>query len=391
MRARVKLAARAVAQSIKNAGATAVRATRNVAGKTSAKISGNAVTTKTAEEPSQISDQAQPAVTKKDHLHLAEKPQLLTFRGWLDVARKVYDQTERDQLLLVAAGVAFFVMLSIFPALTALVWIFGFFADPADIGKMLEQVAFLMPDEVLKIIRQQVDAVSNATRSGFSLIVAGTMLLSLWSANAGMKALIGAMNLIYKENEKRSFFWLNVESLLFTLGALAIFLSTFALLIIVPIILAYVELDEYSQRLFYYTRWPALLAITILFLTVLNRYGPSRHRKHARWAIWGSTLGALMWLAVSLLFSFYLAKVGNLAATYGSLAAIIGLMLWLWLSASVILIGIELNAELERRTLGWEELQQELAGRATSKSALSHVISYALSWLRARDRKGQSD
>ena len=113
------------------------------------------------------------------------------------------------------------------------------------------------------------------------------------------------------------------------------------------------NLGGYYKALVFYLRWPALLLITIVFLTLLNRYGPSRHPSKARWAVWGSTLGAIMWLAVSWGFSFYVERIGNLSATYGSLAAIIGLMLWLWLSALVMLVGIELNAELERRTRRW--------------------------------------
>lgn len=285
--------------------------------------------------------------------HLAEKPHHLTRHGWGEVGWMVWREVERDRLMLVAAGVAFYVLLSIFPALTALVWIFGLFADPAVIAQMLQQVAFVLPKEALALMQAQVDAIANA-RSGFTWFVFVTMLIAIWSANAGMKAVIEAMNLIYKEDERRSFLVLNFHSLLFTLAALAIFLATIGALVILPLAFAMANLGAYFQTLFYYLRWPALLVVTIVFLIFLNRYGPSRHPSRARWAVWGSTLGALMWILVSLAFSIYLERLGNLAATYGSLAAIIGLMLWLWLSALVILVGVELNAELERRTDRWE-------------------------------------
>ncbi|MGE3245008.1 MAG: YihY/virulence factor BrkB family protein [Beijerinckiaceae bacterium] len=322
--------------------------------------------------------------------HNAEKPQQLGRAGWWEVALMVWAEIESDRLLLVAAGVAFYVMLSIFPAVTALVWFFGLFADAGDVSRLLGDIAFLLPPGALEIIRGQVDAIASH-RSGFSLYAAATLLIALWSANAGMKSMIDAMNLIYDEPERRSFIKLNMHSLLFTLGALAIFLATMGLLVGVPLVLAFVNLGAYFEKMFYYLRWPALLLITILFLTALNRWGPSRHPSKARWAVWGSTLGALMWLAVSLAFSFYVSRIGNLAATYGSLAAIIGLMLWLWLSALVVLVGIELNAELERRTNSWqaEELRRKLAAeRAKTEQTRSGLAGLFDKWrLRARGRK----
>ncbi|MCC2097546.1 MAG: YihY/virulence factor BrkB family protein [Hyphomicrobiales bacterium] len=291
--------------------------------------------------------------TVRERTQLAEKPHQLSSHGWGEVALVLWEQVERNRLFLVAAGVAFYVMLSLIPAITALVWIFGWFADPAVIAQHLEDIAFLLPKEALALITTQIAAIAGGTKV-FTPVVAATMAIALWSANAGMKSLIDAMNLIYGVDEKRSFLLLNVHSMLFTLGALAIFLATIGLLVVIPLVLAFADLDIYFHRLFSYARWPALLVITVVFLTLLNRFGPSRHYSMARWPVWGSTLGAFMWLAVSLVFSFYVEKIGNLAATYGSLAAIIGLMLWLWLSALVVLIGIELNAELERRTGAWE-------------------------------------
>ncbi len=285
--------------------------------------------------------------------HVAEKPQHLTRQGWGEVALMVWKEVERDRLMLVAAGVAFYVLLSIFPALTVLVWIFGLFADPVVIGQMLQDIAFVLPGEALALLKSQLDAITS-TRAGFSWVVVATVLIAIWSANAGMKSMIDAMNLIYKEDERRSFLVLNLHSMLFTLAGLTIFLATMGMLIVLPLAFTMLNLGTYFKTLFYYLRWPSLLLITIAYLTFLNRYGPSRHSSRARWAIWGSALGAIMWLVVSLAFSFYVTRLGNLAATYGSLAAIIGLMLWLWLSALVILVGIELNAELERRTDRWE-------------------------------------
>ncbi len=288
-------------------------------------------------------------------LHLAEKPHLLSRHGWGEVAIKIWEELYRDRLFLVAAGVAFFTMLAIFPGLSALVAVWSLFGDPQSVADTIGELAFMLPPGGVDLLRNQAELVAASGRHDLGLFIAASILVSTWSANAGMKSMFEAMNIIYGENEKRGFFALNFRSLLFTLGAAAIFVATLLFLVAVPIALAWVNLRGGYLNLLAVVRWPALLAVTAAFLTLLNRYGPSRPRERARWSVWGSTLGAFMWLAVSAMLSFYMGHISNFTATYGSLAAIAGLMTWLWLSALVILIGVELNAELEHRTERWEE------------------------------------
>ena len=299
-----------------------------------------------------------PPKPEPGRIHITEKPQLLGLQGWWEVALKIWEELGRDRLFLVAAGVAFFTLLAIFPALSALVAIWSLFGDPKWVADSIGEIAFVLPPGSADIVRSQAELVASGGRRDLSFYIAGTFLISVWSANSGMKSMFDAMNLIYQEDEKRSFLALNLRSLLFTLGSFAIFLATVALLVAAPIFFKWVNLEERTMEIFSLSRWPALFVITVTFLTLLNRYGPSRSRERARWSVWGSTLGAFMWLAVSVIFSFYVGHIGNLAATYGSLAAIAGLMTWLWLSALVILIGIELNAELEHRTDQWEAERQ---------------------------------
>ncbi len=301
--------------------------------------------------------------------HFAEKPQHLTLSGWREVGLKLWTEIARDRLMLVAAGVSFFTLLAIFPALSALVAIWSLFGDPKRVADSIGDLAFMLPPGGVELLRHQAEQVAASGQHDLTLFIGASILISLWSANAGMKSMFDAMNIIYGEDEKRSFVALNVRSLLFTLGALAIFLVTFLILVAAPVAFAWINLRDGFFLLFALVRWPALLAITIVFLTLLNRYGPSRARERARWSVWGSTLGAFMWLAVSVLFSFYVGHVGNLAATYGSLAAIAGLMTWLWLSALMILVGVELNAELEHRTERW--LEEERRKRAERSAALA--------------------
>lgn len=298
-----------------------------------------------------------PPPPEPGRLHLAEKPHLLSLVGWREVAVKIWEETARDRLFLVAAGVAFFTMLAIFPALSALVAVWSLFGDPRTVADAVTGMAFILPPGGAELMRGQAELVAAGGRQDLTLFILVSIAISVWSANAGMKSMFDAMNIIYNEDEKRGFFALNLRSLLFTSGALAIFLATFLFLVAVPAALAAVSWRGGILAVLDLLRWPALFAITVAFLILLNRYGPSRAASRSRWSLWGSTLGALMWLAVSMVFSYYVGHIANLTATYGSLAAIAGLMTWLWISALVILMGVELNAELERRTQSWEDDQ----------------------------------
>lgn len=299
------------------------------------------------DENPQLPRAASPAVERSVR---ASTPWALGWRGWWEVVANVYLEIFRDRLMLVAAGVAFYVLLSIFPALSVVIWLYGFFADPARIVAQIQNLDFLLPPGAFDVIQQQAKAIAATGPSGMSFIIFGGILLALWSANAAMKAMFEAMNIIYREEEKRSVVTLNLESLVFTLGAFAIFLATLAVLVLVPILLAYVNLEGAFAKGFVVLRWPLLYAVTVIYLVLLGRYGPCMRPERARWAIWGAAIGAALWIAVSIAFSWYVEHIGNLAATYGSLAALAGLMLWLWLSALAILIGMEFNRELEAHT-----------------------------------------
>jgi membrane protein len=176
------------------------------------------------------------------------------------------------------------------------------------------------------------------------------LAISLWSANAGMKALFDALNVVYDEKEKRGFFRLNAVSLLFTALALVFVVIALVGVVAVPVVLNFVGLGSLTGTLVSLLRWPALLLLTMIGLSLLYRFGPSRRDPRWQWVSWGSAVAALAWLGGSMLFSWYVARFGNYNATYGSLGAVIGFLTWMWLSAVVFLIGAELNAETEHQT-----------------------------------------
>jgi membrane protein len=271
-------------------------------------------------------------------------------KGWKDIVVRVYTQFQNDRLLAVAAGVVFYMLLALFPALATLVSIYGLFTDPSVINEHISLLHGVMPESAIGIIRDQVTALTGTSNNALSLGFILGLGVALWSANAGMKAIIDALNVVYDERETRSFIWLNIVAFAFTLGGLAFVILALSAIVVMPLLFSWLGLESRMAQIISLARWPALFIIVLLWLAVLYRYGPNRTRARWRWLTVGSVLATVLWLAGSALFSWYLSDFANYDATYGSLGAGVGLMMWLWLSVIVILLGGELNAEIEHQT-----------------------------------------
>jgi membrane protein len=256
-----------------------------------------------------------------------------------------------DRILSVAAGVTFYALLAIFPAIAALISIYGIFADPAEMSKQLANLSGVLPGGAMDVMGDQMKRLAAQKPSALGIGFVVGLGIALWSASSGIKALLDALNVAYEEKEKRGFIRLSAEALLFTVGAIGFALVAVGAVVVLPILFGYVGLGSLAATLMNILRWPALFVIMALALAVLFRFGPSRAKARWRWVSWGSALGALLWIAVSLLFSWYVANFGSYNKTYGSLGAVIGFMTWMWLSTTVVLLGAELNCELERQTL----------------------------------------
>jgi membrane protein len=280
----------------------------------------------------------------------ARWPITIPVRGWGDILWRTSTQIGDDRLLAVAAGAVFYVLLALFPAITALVSLYGLLADPVTINDHLLLLQGVMPQAATDIVKEQIMRLTQTSNGalGFGFLLG--LALALWSANAGTKAVIDALNVVYDEHEKRNFVKLTLVALAFTLGGLAFIILALGAVVIFPLVLAWIGFDSRSSELIATLRWPALFIVVIVALAVLYRYGPSRTPARWQWLTVGSLLAALAWLAVSALFSWYLANFAHYDATYGSLGTAIGLMMWLWLSVIVVLIGGELNAEIEHQT-----------------------------------------
>jgi membrane protein len=270
--------------------------------------------------------------------------------GWKDILYRTYQQISEDRLLATAAGVVFYGLLAIFPAITALVSSYGLFADPSTIAGNLQHLALMLPEGSFSIVQDQISRVLAKETATLGLTFVLGLLMAIWSANAGMKAIFDALNVVYEEDEKRGFIRLNLTSLAFTIAALAAILAMIGGVIAVPLALQRLGLGERAEWIVALGRWPVLLALLLTALAILYRFGPSRPNAHWQWLSFGAIAASLLWLIGSSLLSWYLSNFGNYTATYGSLGAAIGLMTWMWMSAIIVLCGAELNSEIERYT-----------------------------------------
>ncbi|WP_187640083.1 YihY/virulence factor BrkB family protein [Bosea sp. F3-2] len=281
---------------------------------------------------------------------LASTPTEIPPRGWWEITRRAYAEVDRDRVLAVAAGVTFYGLLALFPALTAFVSLYGLVADPVSIGGQLAMFNAFLPSGATDFLADQVSRISagGTTTLGFAFLI--SLGAALWSANAGVKALFDALNVAYGEDEKRGFLKLNAISLAFTAGILAFLLIALGAVAAIPVILNFVYLGAASAWLISIGRWPVLFAVLIIALAILYRLGPSRDDAQWKWVSPGALFAAIAWLAGSMLFSWYVANFEDYNKTYGAVGVVIGLLTWMWLSATIVLIGAELNAEAERQT-----------------------------------------
>jgi len=281
----------------------------------------------------------------------AETPAEIPSTGWKDIAWRVYEGIINDRVLLVAAGVTFYALLAMFPATAAIVSLYGLFADGGIINEHLRLISGFLPDGAIEVIGDQVKRIAAQGNTALGFAFLGTFALSLWGANAGTKAIFDALNIIYKEREKRGFIMLTLWSLAFTVGVIVLVVVALAGIVAVPVALKLLGVTGWSgPALLTLLRWPLLYLAILFALACLYRYGPSRTQPRWRWVSWGGAIAGGTWIIGSLLLSWYVANFGNYNATYGSLGAVIGFMVWMWFSTIIVLIGGEINAEMEHQT-----------------------------------------
>ena len=280
----------------------------------------------------------------------ADAPWQISWLGWKDILWRTYRQIGDNRLLALAAGVVFYSLLALFPAIAAFVSLYGLFAKASSISDQLSLVAGVFPNDAIEIVRDQIARLIAKGDAKLSVNFITAFCIALWSANAGTKAIIDALNVIYEEKEKRGFIKLNLTSLGFTLAALVALALALIGIVLLPQLLAYLGLDRLPELILRLARWPALLLVTIFGLSCIYRFGPSRGEPQWQWITVGSIVASIVSLVTSSLLSWYFTNLANYDATYGSLGAVIGTMLWLWILSVVVLLGAQINSEIEHQT-----------------------------------------
>ncbi len=280
----------------------------------------------------------------------AEKPTEFRGRAWRDVGKRTAGEVKKDRLSMVAAGVAFYAFLALFPAIAAIVSIYGMVANPADIQQAVQGMRGMLPTEVVDIVSRQMSSIASASGAALGLSAIISLLLAIWSTTKGTKALMEALNIAYEEEESRGFLRLNAVALLLTVGAIVGLILAAVLVVAFPALVGALGLPDTIATVISWARWPVLALALMAGLALFYRYGPSRAAPRFRWVSWGAVAATVLWLIASGLFSFYVANFGSYNETYGSLAAIVILLMWFYISAFVILIGAEMNAEMEHQT-----------------------------------------
>lgn len=282
--------------------------------------------------------------------HQAEKPKQIPKKGWKDIGKRVFGQIKKDNLDIVAAGVAFYFFLAIFPTLAATISIYGLVTDPAQVQSQLSQITSAMPQEVGQVISERLKSIAGESNQTLGWSVVISILISLWSANKGTKALFTGVNIAYDENIERGFIKENALALAFTLGGIVIGIFSITLVVGFPAIADQLGLPSFLHSIINWLRWPILLLIVMFSLALIYRFAPDRDNPKFKWVNWGAAIAAFLWILGSIGFSFYVSNFGSFDETYGSFAAVIILLLWFLLTSYIILLGAEINSEMEHQT-----------------------------------------
>ena len=280
----------------------------------------------------------------------ATRPRDLNGRAWWRVLRRVMGESDSRNLGLISAGVAFYTMLSIFPAIAALIAIWGIVADPQTIASQLGMAQQLLPEAAYGIVEGQIEALIRSTDSTLQLTSILSLLLALWTARNGVAALIRGLNAVYREEHRRNPLWRYVVAIGLTLLLIGVAIIAFAAVILVPIILSLMVLPFGVEALISALKWVILLGVVLFSIGLLYRHGPNRRGARVAWISPGAVFALVTWAAGSVAFSIYLRNFGSLNEVYGSIGAVIALLLWFYLNAYVVLLGALLNAEIELET-----------------------------------------
>ena len=280
----------------------------------------------------------------------ADTPAELGKQGWKMVVKRAWKETKDDNVPLLAAGVAFYAFLALFPGLIAMVTLYGLVADPATVQEQIEGLSNALPPETATLIADQLREITSGDSNSLGIGLVVSLLAALFSASGGVQNMMKAINLAYDEQETRGFLKLRGTALLLTLGAVVFLVVAIGLVAVTPIVLDQLPLGVVGEALGHVARWVALVVFAVVALAVLYRYAPDRDNAKLVWVGVGSVAATVLWVVGSAGFSLYVSNFGKYGKTYGALAGVVVLLLWLFLTSYIVLFGAEVNAEAERQT-----------------------------------------
>jgi membrane protein len=282
----------------------------------------------------------------------ADRPSEIPRHGWIQILKRAWKEAKKDQVPLISAGVAFYAFLAIVPTLIAVVIIYGLVTDqPQEVTEQLDSFGTALPAQAEQLLHDQLVALTNIPERSLGAGLVAVLGLALWSASGGIGNVIKAVSFAYDEEEKRSFVKSKALALGFTLGAIVFMVLAVALVAAVPAVLNALDVPGWVEAVVHAARWIGLVVVVMLALDVLYRWAPDREPAKFRWLSVGAVVATGLWVVASIGFSVYVDNFSRYSKVYGSLAGVIILLLWLWLTAYATLLGAEINAEMEQQTI----------------------------------------
>lgn len=280
----------------------------------------------------------------------ADKPTEIPRRGWFQVLKRAWREAKTDQVPLLAAGVAFYSFLALFPAMIAAVMLYGLVRDPDDVRQQIDELSATLPSDAASLLTTQLEAITSTSSSSLGLGLMISLVLALWSASGGVGNVMTAVNLAYDEEETRGFIKRKLLAIGLTLGAIVFVVVAVGMVAVAPAVLDSLVGAGPLRWALEAARWIGLLVAMSVALGILYRLAPDRDAPKFRWVSIGSVVATVLWLVASLGFSLYVDNFGSYNKTYGALAGVVVMLLWLWLTMYVVLLGAEINAEAEQQT-----------------------------------------
>lgn len=280
-----------------------------------------------------------------------ESPFKFTFADWWAVIKRTWLCAKHDNVTVIAAGVAFFSLLAVFPMISAALQTFSYFANPGAVNEITATLASLMPNEAYGIIESQIKDVIDTGDRTFSAGIIVSLGIAVFSAGAGIRAMMRAMNVAYEEVETRNFLMFYFHAALMTVGSFIFIWVSLSVIIGVPAALSYISLEGLADDAARILPWILLIAVFCFGCGVMYRFGPSRRPARKRWIYPGIAFAMISWVVISYGFSKFVTNFGNYNEVFGGLASVVILLVWLWLTANVVILGAQLNSELERQTI----------------------------------------